>query len=334
LLLVFVIPDPQLFPSGGNLYNFHLIQALKERACDIQVADFKAFKTMPGSGSDTFYFFDTLYFNDLLAFEKPLNGCYLIVHHLGSLYSKEEEGDVFKLKEQRVLERFDGFLTTSNFTKNYLLGKGLTGKRYLTIPPALCFQPVPKKKVTDKIQALFVSNLIERKGILPFLKALQKTEIRKEHCQILIVGSSEIEPAYAQECIDLILKDDRLSMLVHYKGACNQKQIQNLYRQSNLFISTAFLETFGMALQEAVAHRLPVLAFDGGNVSYHLQEGKNGYLFASIEALVSKLEYLCQTKEKFEKLVESAWNFRSFENYEWSQAADQLLIGLKARSLQ
>lgn len=321
--LRFVIPDPEAFQSGGNLYNFHLVKALEHNGVVIQVVDFEQFVSGKERGDSTVCFIDTLYFEALKQLDFELKNCFLIVHHLESLYPAGSHSDVvFEENEREFLNQFDGFLTSSEFTKEYLFEKELTQKHYIIVVPALCFQPNPVFEPGSILKAVIVANLIERKGIFPFLKCLQKSNIDPEKCQIQIAGSVTLEPEYAQKCLNLIASDSKLSKLVEFLGPCDSSQIQTLYEQSNLFISTSFMETFGMALQEAVAYRLPILAFDGGNAKYHIESGKNGFLFSSIQDLVDKLEILSNDDQDFKSLTKKAWKFRKYESYDWAKAAD------------
>jgi glycosyltransferase involved in cell wall biosynthesis len=324
--LRFVVPDSDLFQSGGNLYNSQLVQALRKRNEDVQIIDFEEFRIGGAEKNDNIYFIDSLYLDKVRDLKRKLKNCYLIVHHLESLYPGEEDADiVFEKKELPVLTRLDGFLTSSNFTKQYLFEKGLTDQRYIVILPALSFKPKLIPKQTSSIKAIMVANLVERKGIYPFLKTILQSKIIPEKCQIQIAGSSDIEPDYARKCLDLISSNDKLSKIIKYLGSYDSQQIQDLYQQSNLFISTSFMETFGMALQEAAAFRLPILALDGGNANYHVEERKNGFSFPSISSLVKKLETLSLDNPAFKKVVESAWDYEKPEQYSWENAAELFL---------
>ncbi len=326
----FVIPSPEAFLSGGNLYNLNLIRALKKKGIRTQQMDFKEFSLQNVQESTAVYFIDTLYFEQLMGYPHDLKNCFLIVHHLESLFPLNGNSkEVFEQKERPVLERMNGFLITGKFTQNYLLKNGLTNKRYLTVPPALCHNPKPQEPNTEKIEGLIISNLIERKGILPFLQSLQKSSITPANCHFRIAGASSLEPTYAAQCLDLIHSDAKLSALVTYEGACDQDRIQELYQQSNMFVSTAFMETFGMALQEAAAHRLFILAIDGGNAGYHIAKGRNGNVFASVKQLISQLEQLARSTREIHKAVWSAWTLHSDGNYDWAQAAQILISNFK-----
>ncbi len=270
-------------------------------------------------------------FVPLLQARKKRGSALLIVHHLNSLYPPDgyTSNRYFEKVEKPLLEPFDGFLATSPFTKNYLQRNGIS-QPVLVVPPALSVFPISlpdnstiHTRNTEAIRALIVGNLVKRKGILPFLKELSRNcpDDLPDRLQITILGTTDIEPDYADQCIGFLQQHPTLRAAVRYGGALPQKEVYDHYRQANLFISTSFMETYGMALQEAVAFRLPILALDRGNVSDHVQPGKNGQLFGDFGSLTEALMALANSPIEFQKLVGSAYHFRPDRYYGWEKAA-------------
>ncbi len=325
--LVFVVPDPESFISGGNIYNLHFLKALRTIDPSVINVDFDVFQKEYHSGQDLL-FFDSIYFESLKKYEGDLSKAYLIVHHLESLNQKDADRISFFQKEEKaVLDRFGGFLSTSFFTQEYLNNLGYTKAKHICLPPAITFQAKPQKQTSEKIRALMVNNLIERKGIVEFFTCLRDSNISEKQFQITLIGNKLIEPAYAAEC-EKYLTDPKLKKLVKYIGEQPRQQVMRYFEKSNLYISTAYMETFGIALQEAVAYRLPVLAYDGGNAKYHIEEGRNGMLFSSIESLVQQIEKIAKRPDQFQKLINKAWAFRKFENYTWFGLVKEFVVQL------
>ena len=329
--ITFVIPDVTAFQSGGNIYNKNLIDGLKKNGQSIEVLDWAAFSkvTAPLEG---YYFFDTLYFRQLKKFlpQKAKNAsCYLIVHHLESLYPpKDWTADAyFKQKEYPILKLFDGFLTSSQFTAAYLTKHHLNAPKII-IPPAINFQT---KKTTEtaisKIQVVMVANLVERKGVLPFLQLLASTPFlqQTQNLQLHLIGTSEIEPDYAQACLQLIEKNPSLKKIIYYHGQLSPTQVHSFYQKANLFISTAFMETYGMALQEARAFQLPILALKGGNVENHVENGRTGWLFDKMEDLVQQLANLVKQGDDLSTIQENILHQTTTDFYDWAAAAKDFI---------
>ncbi len=329
--LCFVVPPTDSFVSGGNLYNRHLVAALKDKGLAVEVVDWKEFeiKIESEKSTDSLFFFDSLYLEHLPLAHKTLRNSFMIVHYLNSLSLSEQSGaDFFETRERPVLQNLNGFVLTSQFTSTYLSRRGFTHKAHFVVPPALCFSPTPRRKKTSKLQVLLVANLVPGKGILEFLESLATSTIDSECCTVRVVGAEIRELEYAQQCRRLLQSNARLSTFVFFEGLCDQKQLQRQYQKADLFVSASLMETYGMALQEAVAHRLPILALDRGNVSAHVQEGKNGHLFTAISDLVSKLEFYAHSREQFERLSEEVWKNDQFETHHWSDAASTFVAHL------
>ncbi len=316
--ITLVIPDPEAFISGGNIYNLHFLKALRTYDPGIKNIDFETFKNLEEAEKVDCYLIDTYYFEALKDYKGDLSSTYLLVHLLESLNQEgEEQLAYFQNEEASVLNRFKGFMSTSHFTHAYLCSLGYEDKAHLILPPAISFQAIKKKKAVGKINALMVNNLMQRKGVLDLLEAIKKAELSADQFHLTIIGNETIEPEYASK-VKTILEDERLQDLAEYIGVLPHKEVREYYELANLYISSAYMETFGISLQEAVAYRIPILAYDGGNAFYHIEEGINGHLFDSNTALVSTLEKLCQQKDEFEMLLDRAWAFRKFENYTWS----------------
>lgn len=323
--LIFVVPPPASFHSGGNLYNAFLIKALEEEG----VACFLTEPERPITGKKGTVFWDSL-FLDRLEYLDPSARNWLVVHHLESLYPPPGISGTlcFEQKERPLLEHFDGFLVSSPFTAAYLREKKLGDRDILVIEPALVFEPETPKRHVKSIRALMVANLQERKGIFPFLEALAVHEPGFDF-SLTIVGSAAMEPGYAKKCMDLMKSDPGLSGKVLYAGAKTPQEIRTLYLQANLFISTAFMETYGMALQEAAATGLPLLVRKGGHAGNHVMESQNGLVFETIPQLVQELNVLANDLKKLSWLAENAARFAKNNDYSWKDAAKLLINHLK-----
>jgi glycosyltransferase involved in cell wall biosynthesis len=89
------------------------------------------------------------------------------------------------------------------------------------------------------------------------------------------------------------------------------------------------METFGMALQEARAYGLPILAVDGGYAREHLTHGVSGLLFDSAEALAHDLLALTRAPARLQTLFENAQRLRPASDYTWTRAAEIFSAALR-----
>ncbi|MEO1450209.1 MAG: glycosyltransferase [Bacteroidota bacterium] len=323
----FVVPAAGDIPSGGHLYNQHLIQALTQiwpgQVVSLELEAVLSLSERERNARE--WLVDTLYLEQLReqgnAF--PADHYGLIVHHLGSL----EAGNATQQKawhdrfEAPMMQPMAYFLCTSPYTAGYLNHLGYSTDKCLVVPPALCMTPDPVSSAAELRRVLMVANLVERKGILPFLQALQ-SQIAQLPFTLQIVGSAQIEPDYARQVKDWLASEPEFARAVMLSGPLKGEAVQAAYQQAQVFVSAARMETYGMALQEAVAFRLPILALDGGNVGFHMEGGEErGKLVSSDEELAIALTHLATNSALLAQWQTAAWQHRPYDSYTWAEAA-------------
>ena len=142
----FILPDYTQFVSGGNWYNQQLISALKrQNEWTIRVWTFETFFHEYQNIETGLFIVDTLYLEqmkDLLTDKKEGQNFFLLVHHLQSLYPPKgsTSQEWFNEKERTLLGLFDGFITTSQYTADYLRRQSIK-QPIEVIPPALSSLP-------------------------------------------------------------------------------------------------------------------------------------------------------------------------------------------------
>jgi len=326
--IYFILPDYTLFVSGGNWYNQQLINALRQQAeWNIRVWTFEMFSNEYQNIETGLFIVDTLYLNemkDLLTAKKKSQKFYLLVHHLQSLYPPKDytSKEWFNEKERSLLNLFDGFITTSQYTANYLRKEGIK-QPMVVVSPALSSLPkqIPLRP-SRPIKALLAANVIERKGILPFLEILQDQIIDPTVFSLEIAGDLTMDKSYVGKCLQLV-ETTPLSTFCRFLGPLSPQAIEDKYRTANLLIATSYFETYGMTLQEAVVWKLPILALRGGNTAYHIQNGRNGYLFDNIKDLIDRLNTLIKNQEWMDLLLKQTFNTGEEEAYTWKDAVEK-----------
>lgn len=311
--MTFLIPNPTTFRSGGNHYNQQLLRALDKLGLPFTIAH-RAADIAPAGP----IWVDTLLAEEPLPPGRPR---WLIVHHLQSLYPPKgyTSKGYFEEHEASLLRQFNGFLVSSPFTRDYLQRRGLK-QDCIVVEPGLDALPPVKERTYGNIRAVTAANLVERKGILPLLEAL-KANGPWPSFQLCIFGEASLQPAYAERCLATIAELPEGT--VSYKGAVPQPEMAAVYQSSNLYISAAFMETYGMSLQEAAAFGLPLLVRRGGNAAHHLEHGKTGNVCDSITELVSCLQGWQQRPAALAKLGANAYARAQQPQRSWKDAARQ-----------
>ncbi len=324
----FVLPKERSQPSGGNIYNERIIQALRQAEQSVEIISANDYLRAIYQGQSGTYWVDTLILEsirEVLLLQPFRARSLLIAHHLESLAPPAgQSAKDLRAKEKPWLDWFQGFLATSHFTKAYLLEQRVSQSIIVAEPGTdISANNIPDRDTTT-IRVLIVANLVERKGILPWLKWLAKNLKDRDQFSLTIVGRTDIEPAYAQYCQSTIENHPMLRKQLRLVGSQPSHQMAAFYQKSNLFISVASMETFGMALQEARMYRLPILALEGGYSAHHVEAGDNGYVFNNVLSLGDFFLNLIREPAKFTTLYQRTQQ-DSVTYSSWSQTARSLV---------
>lgn len=320
--LHFVIPNPEAFASGGNIYNQGLLDGLQSLGVLVKLST--QIDTHLIVDQEELLLVDTLFME---AFDPAAvkADCLLIVHHLPAM-----EEEALRAATKKDLEKYKGFLSTSPFTTNFLSQLGLT-QTIITLLPALSFPIIPvsttpSKSISQKV--LIVANLIERKGILPFLKEWSQHSWPADFL-LEIIGSPELEPNYATACHHFIQTlPPTQQKQINFSGSIPPKDVFQKYAAAQLLVSPASMETFGMAIQEAIACGLPVLLLQGGYAAQHLQQTKHGKAFPQLSELVAELKAWSQSSQlqrQYQQAAQKNAKQQATKNTNWTSTAQIFL---------
>ncbi|AYN66677.1 glycosyltransferase [Euzebyella marina] len=124
---------------------------------------------------------------------------------------------------------------------------------------------------------LFLSNMIEEKGVYILLDAIKKLKNDKVnfHCHF-VGGWSDITPIK----FDNYLKLNNISDVASAHGPKYNKEKESFYLKSDVFIFPTFYhyETFGIVNLEAMQHCLPIISTPEGGIPDIVVNEKTGFL--------------------------------------------------------
>ncbi|HRO85548.1 MAG TPA: glycosyltransferase family 4 protein [Niabella sp.] len=160
-----------------------------------------------------------------------------------------------------------------------------------------------KAKNVQPGELLFLSNLIESKGLYILLEAL--SVIYKKgipfHCTI-VGGEGDVTAQQLQQKIQYF----QLADTVSYAGKKYGKEKAEQFDRAAIFVFPTyyFNETFGLVLIEAMQMGLPVISTFEGGIPDVVADGVTGYLVPQkdVHALVEKIEYLILNPELQSKM--------------------------------
>jgi glycosyltransferase involved in cell wall biosynthesis len=178
------------------------------------------------------------------------------------------------------LKRFDALIAYSSQGAEEYRRAGFPTERVFTAPNATTGPPpeLQLRKTSQSPRVLFVGRLQERKRVDLLLKACSA---QKEPPELWIVGDgparAELERMAAREYPE-----------AKFTGAQHGEELEGLYRRTDLFVLPG---TGGLAVQQAMAHGLPVIVAEADGSQRDLVDPENGWLVppGDLDALTEAL---------------------------------------------
>lgn len=151
---------------------------------------------------------------------------------------------------------------------------------------------------TDKVfKMVSTGSLFYGKGFDLLIRALNKSSLVKKDWQLNIIGEGK-EHTRLQEQIDAV----HLQNHIHLLGKQEKPFIADMLRQSSCFILPSRGENFSVAVLEALACGLPVIASITGGIRECIDE-KNGLLFEvnDIDGLTRCIEQMAAHYQDYDR---------------------------------
>lgn len=163
--------------------------------------------------------------------------------------------------------RVDAFIALTRFQKDMLVRAGLPPDK-LHVKPHFLFDPGPRPASGSRGHALFVGRLSEEKGLSTVIEAYRTY---RPELPLKIVGDGPWRALLEAQAAGL----DQVSFL----GRKAPSEVRELMSQARFLVfPSACYETFGIAIIEAFALGLPVMASRLGGIPELLAGGERGWL--------------------------------------------------------
>jgi glycosyltransferase involved in cell wall biosynthesis len=180
--------------------------------------------------------------------------------------------DVFSKKAGESLEKADGILTISEFTRRAVLERFSLDETKIKVTPLglnpLFLEDVPaevlettrRKYALPERFLLFVGAVEFRKNLVTLVEALAKVHEAGEKVTLVVAGRKGEDSANLDEAVARF----RLGDWVKRLGYLPDPEVRDLYRLAHLFVFPSLCEGFGLPLLEAMACGLPAAVSRAG----------------------------------------------------------------------
>ncbi len=161
--------------------------------------------------------------------------------------------------------------------------------------------------VNEVPKLLFLSNLIESKGVIVLLDALKLLADKGYSFQCDFVGgeTKEIDAKRFAEEVD----KRQLNRLVVYKGRKFGEEKDEAFEKSDIFVFPSMEDCFPLVLLEAMEHRLPIVTTTEGAIPDEVTDGENGLISErnNHESLAVSIRHLLDSPELCKKMGEEGY---------------------------
>lgn len=165
------------------------------------------------------------------------------------------------------------------------------------------------------VMLLSVGELIDRKNHKTILKAMAK--LNRGDVHYVIAGDGE-----KRDMLEAMAKELGIADKVHFLGY--RKDIYSIVKACDIFCFASYQEGLPVALMEAMAGNLPVLASRIRGNTDLIDEGKGGFLYDcdDAEGFSEGIKFLCENKDVAERLAE--YNEEKIKLYDVDTVCAQL----------
>ncbi|WP_460035038.1 glycosyltransferase family 4 protein [Methylothermus subterraneus] len=268
---------PYPHPSGGCRYNRALLEQARRRGLPLRLWSWRAGERPPPADV---LFWDSLGLPALVEQPLPQGTIHvLLLHYLPSLDPGLSTAQrlAWERLEEQVLARFTHVLLTGpglgealrwRFDRWIWLCEPGVEEAFFAAPKRPAFSPAGLELVT-------VANLLPAKGHLELLEVL--AGLRRYPWRWHWVGSGAVDPEHALKLRRKIRALGLGGRVIHH-GALAAARLIRLLDAADWFLFPSRFESFGMALAEAAARRVPAISSRVGAAERWVIPGRTGWL--------------------------------------------------------
>jgi glycosyltransferase involved in cell wall biosynthesis len=178
----------------------------------------------------------------------------------------------FHALESKLLPLFRGAICPSQCTADAVARYGVDPARIAVAPPGTKkpAEPRMRSRRNGILRLLTVATVTPRKGHLVLIEAL--AQLQRGDWHLDCIGSTTRDPAHVA-AVRAAIAAHGLAARVRLDDEIPQDALGAAYDAAELFVLPSFHEGYGMALAEALAHGLPIVATSAGAIPETVPEG-------------------------------------------------------------
>jgi glycosyltransferase involved in cell wall biosynthesis len=197
----------------------------------------------------------------------------MIVHHPLALESPHAAAAARQsaVREREALAHCERVLVTSEATARTLVGEyAVPRRRIIVAVPGVDRAPLAAGRRRGPLLLVCVGAVVPRKDHGALIRALAAA--RQHPWRLVIVGNVTRAPAHVR-ALRALIAGLALRPRITLAGELSPPALARHWARADLYVTTSRHEGYGMAVAEAIAHGLPVVATRAGAVGQWLGRG-------------------------------------------------------------
>jgi glycosyltransferase involved in cell wall biosynthesis len=332
--------------TGGSIYNERIMSGLKLCGHDVKVHHlnddfpFPSDKSLEYCRKDLLaiktgepVIIDSLVFGvipDVLKKLSQANPVIALIHLLLSSNSDftAYEFMLVKRSEREALKFAAKIIATSSYTEMELLNLGMDKDKIRIIIPGVDIYPQKKSFNETPGHLVCISNYTPGKGHIVLVHALRK--LKDKAWELHCYGNMDFNPGYVA-WLNGVIQSSGLKDRFFLHPPLERHQLTDVLLLADLFIHPSDFETYGMAVTEALAHGVPVIASSGGGIRQTIPESMGRFFEpGDADGLYSLLLEQFENSELYQKLCSKVIEYPKQAN-SWERSIslfEEILITL------
>jgi glycosyltransferase involved in cell wall biosynthesis len=211
------------------------------------------------------------------------------------------EKDIYKKIEIFSMKRNSKCIAVSNDVKGYLIEKGIEDNKIVVIYHGV--KDLSNYYIKTHTNKCFVIGSLGRlekvKGYDIFIKAINYCKVKGYNNIVCKVAGSGSERDNLLNIINRYNLNEEFILLGHVDD------VDSFLESLDIYVQPSLIESFGIAIVEAMQRGLPVIATNSGGVKEIIHDNINGLLFKSndYEDLGDKIINLIENKDKMMEIA-------------------------------
>lgn len=223
--------------------------------------------------------------------------------------------------ERHGFHHADAIIAVSHMTKNMIVNRyGIAPEKIFVVHNAVTKDSYQQlnghTRASKEKVVLFLGRITFQKGPDYFVEAAAKVLAKNSNVRFVMAGSGDMAPKMIERIAEL-----RLGRKFHFTGFLKGAEVEQMYRESDLYVMPSVSEPFGISPLEAMRYDVPVIISKTSGVAEVLESALK-VDFWDIEELADKILAVLDHEPLRRELIDRG--SMELKKIQWENAAEHI----------